>query len=129
MIADLRRVRARLLFLILLAFIATVTMASAAAYDFKVVRASNDEIQTIELVDTSAGQVVQGAEIYVVRTEYAEDHKRAPSIRRVFIPLEDYLRGNYAHRQSEPPTSRELTVMAKVPGRFWTVWGTVDLGD
>lgn len=116
--------------IIIAAALATSGTASAANYEFKVVRAPMDgAAQSVELIDTATGQPVPNAKIYVVHTFYGPHQKGALNIRRVFVPLRDHLSGNCAHPPSESPTARELTVMAKVPGEFWTIWGTVDLGD
>jgi hypothetical protein len=112
------------------ALLATATMASAANYEFKVIRGpAHGDVQTIELVDASTGHQVVGAEIEVVHTVYLEHHKGGLNIQRIFVPLQDHLSGKCTHPQSEPPASREVTVVAKVPGEFWSVWGTVDLSD
>lgn len=112
------------------ALLVTATVASAASYEFKVIGAPADgDIQTIVLVDSSTGQAVPGADIYVVHTVYLPHRKGAPNIQRIFVPLQDHLNGKCTHSQSESPTSRELTVMAKIPGAFWPVWGTIDLCD
>ena len=105
--------------------------ADTASYAFKVARAANGTVRTIQLIDTSTSQPVAGADIAVVRTlrpAYAPPQKAALNIQRAFVPVQDYLRGKCAHPQSETAAGRELTVMATVPGRHWPVWGTVDLG-
>lgn len=104
--------------------------ANAADYTFKVIHAPADgSVPSVELIDSATGYPVPGAKIYVVHTFYGPHQKGALNIRRTFVPLRDHLSGNCAHPPSESPATRELTVMAKVAGEFWTIWGTVDLGD
>lgn len=109
--------------------LAATTAADAASYAFKVIRAADGDVQTIKLVNTSTGQPVSGVDIEIVHTFYQPHQKGALNIQRTFVPLEDHLRGNCAHPPSDTGAGRELTVMAKVPGEFWPIWGTVDLGD
>lgn len=130
MISNLKRVLAGKAVFIVASFLATASVAGAADYEFKVVRGSaDDDVRTVELIDMSTGRPVVGADIEVVHTFYVEHQKGALNVRRIFVPLQDHLSGKCTHPQSESPTSRELTVVAKIPGEFWSVWGTVDLGE
>ncbi len=110
--------------------LATASAASAAHYQFKVVEAARpSQSPSIELINTTTGEVMPGIEIYVVHTQYIEHRKGQLNFRRIFVPLQDHLSGNCAHSERETPSNGELTLEARVPGRFWSVWGTVDLGD
>lgn len=112
------------------AALSTGGAADAANYQFKVIHAPMvGAAQSVELIDTATDRPVPDAKIYVVHTFYDPHQKGALNIRRVFVPLRDHLSGNCAHPASESLTARELTVMAKVPGGFWAIWGTIDLGD
>ncbi len=127
---KLKNTAARCVILIAAALLATVTMASAADYEFKVVNAQvAGQAPTIELIDTTTGQAVAGADIEVVHTVYVSHVKGGLSLQRVFVPLQTHLSGKCKYLNGKSPTRGDLTLMARVPGKFWSVWGTVDLGN
>ena len=130
MIANDKRSHAVRLTLAVAMFLATVPVANAADYEFRITKAPNPgAAPTIELIDAATGRVVPGAEIDVVQTVTRLQQKGVPNVQRTFIPVKTYLDRQQAQSKSELPANGKLTLMATVPGEFWPVWRNVDLGN
>lgn len=87
------------------------------------------ETPTTEIIDTSTGRVIRGAEIDLVRTVVRLQRKGIPNIQRTFIPLRTYLNGEKVELKHKLPRGRELTLVGTAPGEFWPAWKHVDLDD
>ncbi len=112
------------------ALLATATIANAADYEFKVTKGSiPGQTATIELIDTETGQVVTGADIYVVHTTSSAQEKGKPGIHVARVPLAEHLSGKCPFLKGKPPLSGELTLTATVPGKFWPVWRLIYLSN